>query len=69
MPSTFRISSKRSKVVPSEFKSGVPLAERLRPQCLDEFFGQKHLTGPDSLLMYMLDNGTIGSLIFWGPPG
>lgn len=55
--------------MPSKFKSGVPLAEKLRPQCLDEFFGQKHLTGSDSLLMHMLDNGTIGSLIFWGPPG
>ncbi|OAX31771.1 P-loop containing nucleoside triphosphate hydrolase protein [Rhizopogon vinicolor AM-OR11-026] len=69
MPSAFRMSSKRSKVMPSNSTSAVPLAERLRPQCLEDFFGQKHLTGPDSLLMNMLNNGIIGSLIFWGPPG
>ncbi|KAG2345474.1 P-loop containing nucleoside triphosphate hydrolase protein [Suillus weaverae] len=63
------LSSKRFKGTPSDFQSAVPLAERLRPQCLDEFFGQKHLTGPESLLMSMLDSGIIGSLILWGPPG
>lgn len=63
------LSSKRFKGTPSNFKSAMPLAERLRPQCLDEFFGQKHLTGPESLLMNMLDSGIIGSLILWGPPG
>lgn len=63
------LSSKRFKGTPSNFKSVMPLAERLRPQCLDEFFGQKHLTGPESLLMSMLDKGIIGSLVLWGPPG
>lgn len=63
------LSSKRFKDAPSNFKSSVPLAERLRPKCLDEFFGQKHLTGPESILMSMLDGGIIGSLILWGPPG
>lgn len=63
------LSSKRFKDTPSNFKSSVPLAERLRPKCLDEFFGQKHLTGPESFLMSMLDSGIIGSLILWGPPG
>lgn len=63
------LSSKRFKGTSSNFKSAMPLAERLRPQCLDEFFGQKHLTGPESLLMSMLDKGIIGSLILWGPPG
>ncbi|KAG1732196.1 DNA polymerase III, clamp loader complex, gamma/delta/delta subunit [Suillus paluster] len=69
MPSLSRMTSKRLKGTPSDFKSAIPLAERLRPQSLDEFFGQKHLTGPDSLLMNMLDSGIIGSLILWGPPG
>lgn len=63
------LSSKRVKGTPSNFKSAMPLAERLRPQCLDQFFGQKHLIGPDSILMSMLDSGIIGSLILWGPPG
>ncbi|KAG2079026.1 P-loop containing nucleoside triphosphate hydrolase protein [Suillus decipiens] len=63
------LSSKRFKGTPSNLKLAMPLAERLRPQCLDEFFGQKHLTGPESLLTSMLDSGIIGSLILWGPPG
>ncbi|KAG1839832.1 P-loop containing nucleoside triphosphate hydrolase protein [Suillus subalutaceus] len=63
------LSSKRFKGTPSNFKSAMPLAERLRPQCLDQFFGQKHLIGPDSILTSMLDSGIIGSLILWGPPG
>ncbi|KAG1866750.1 hypothetical protein F4604DRAFT_1778504 [Suillus subluteus] len=63
------LSSKRFKGTPSNFKPAIPLAERLRPQCLDQFFGQKHLIGPDSILMSMLDSGIIGSLILWGPPG
>ncbi|KAI9569582.1 DNA polymerase III, clamp loader complex, gamma/delta/delta subunit [Boletus coccyginus] len=47
----------------------MPLAERLRPQSLDEFVGQKHLTGPCSLLRSLLGSGNLGGIIFWGPPG
>lgn len=46
-----------------------PLAERIRPTSLDEVIGQTHLIGPDGPLRTMLDNGSLGSLIFWGPPG
>lgn len=46
-----------------------PLAERLRPQNLDTFVGQKHLIGPDKPLRKMLEYGTLPSLILWGPPG
>ncbi|THU95670.1 P-loop containing nucleoside triphosphate hydrolase protein [Dendrothele bispora CBS 962.96] len=46
-----------------------PLAERLRPSTLSEFVGQSHLTRPDSLLMNAIRNDSLGSLIFWGPPG
>ncbi|KAL0575500.1 DNA-dependent ATPase mgs1 [Marasmius crinis-equi] len=46
-----------------------PLAERLRPHTLDDFIGHRHLTGPDSLLMKSLAAGSVGSMIFWGPPG
>lgn len=46
-----------------------PLAERLRPTVLEEFFGQNHLLGPGKLLQELLASGTIPSLIFWGPPG
>ena len=46
-----------------------PLAERLRPQSLDEFIGQKHLVGKDAVLRRMIESGRIPSIIFWGPPG
>lgn len=46
-----------------------PLAERMRPQNLDEFIGQKHLVGKGAVLRKMIDSGRVPSLIFWGPPG
>ena len=49
--------------------SNVPLAERLRPQQLEDLFGQSHLTGKDSILRTAIDNKKIPSMILWGPPG
>ncbi len=46
-----------------------PLAERLRPQNLDEFIGQEHLVGKGAILRRMIESGRIPSIIFWGPPG
>ena len=46
-----------------------PLAERLRPQTLDDYIGQKPLVGPDAVLRKMIDSGRISSFILWGPPG
>ena len=46
-----------------------PLAERLRPRTLAEVSGQEHLTGPDGALTRLLASPTLGSMIFWGPPG
>ena len=46
-----------------------PLADRLRPQRIAEVIGQDHILGPDAPLGAMLGAGTLGSLIFWGPPG
>ena len=46
-----------------------PLAERLRPQSLEEYIGQKHLVGPNSVLRQMIEGGRITSFIMWGPPG
>lgn len=46
-----------------------PLAEILRPKTLDDVLGQEHLTGKAGTIKRMLDNDTINSLIFWGPPG
>ncbi len=46
-----------------------PLADRLRPSRLDEVAGQEHLLGKDGALTRLLRSGSLGSLIFWGPPG
>jgi putative ATPase len=49
--------------------TSIPLAERLRPQTLNELIGQQHLTGPGSILRKALENKKIPSMILWGPPG
>jgi len=46
-----------------------PLADRLRPSALSEVIGQGQILGPDAPLTVMLASGSLGSLIFWGPPG
>ena len=46
-----------------------PLADRLRPQTLDEVIGQETLLGPDGPLGAMLASGALSSLVLWGPPG
>lgn len=51
-------------------KSGPrPLADRLRPETPEDVVGQDHILGPDGTLTRMLMSRTLGSLIFWGPPG
>ncbi len=49
--------------------TNIPLAEKLRPKNLDEVIGQEHLTGPNGPIRKMVENDTLNSLIFWGPPG
>lgn len=46
-----------------------PLAERIRPKSLDDFFGQKKLVGEGKPLRKMIENQSLSSLILWGPPG
>ncbi|KPF98336.1 AAA family ATPase [Rhodopseudomonas sp. AAP120] len=46
-----------------------PLPDRLRPRTLSEVVGQDHIVGPDGALTRMLETRTLGSLVFWGPPG
>ena len=46
-----------------------PLADRLRPKTLADVVGQDHLVGPEGTITRMLRSGSLGSLIFWGPPG
>ncbi len=47
----------------------LPLAERLRPRNLDEFFGQKHLLGQGKVLRRLIEGDKVCSMILWGPPG
>jgi putative ATPase len=49
--------------------SSAPLAERMRPQTLDDLLGQEHLTGKGSILRTAIENGKIPSMILWGSPG
>src|SRR5438552_3699585 len=46
-----------------------PLAARMRPRTLDEFVGQRHLLAPGKPLREAIERGTVGSMVFWGPPG
>jgi putative ATPase len=64
MPSLFDVSAEDlSSEAPR------PLADRLRPQSLEEIVGQEHLVGEGGALRRMIDGGSLSSLILWGPPG
>ena len=52
-----------------ENENNQPLASRLRPQNLEEFVGQTHLTGEGKILRKFIEEDKISSMIFWGPPG
>ena len=49
--------------------SSQPLADRMRPNSLDDYAGQKHLVGNGAVLRRMIESGNISSFILWGPPG
>lgn len=53
----------------SSFTSHIPLAERMRPQTLDEFVGQEQLLGEKGLLRKLIQSDRLSSIILWGPPG
>ncbi len=46
-----------------------PLAHRMKPKTLDEFFGQDHIVGKDKLLYRLIKADKLTSVILWGPPG
>ena len=75
-PATTEMSSKPKTKTPNLFAAAGleravprPLADKLRPEKLSEVVGQDHLLGPDGALTRMLETRSLGSLIFWGPPG
>ena len=53
----------------SASKSPAPLADRMRPATLEEFYGQPAILAPDSALRRMIEEDKVPSLVFWGPPG
>ncbi|TFK44624.1 DNA polymerase III, clamp loader complex, gamma/delta/delta subunit [Crucibulum laeve] len=65
-PDPFR-ATKRNKL--NNLQAATPLAEKLRPNTLDDFVGQSHLLNSGSVLLKLLESHSAGSLIFWGPPG
>src|SRR4051812_33517479 len=52
-----------------EGQVGQPLADKVRPQTLDELIGQDHLVGPGMFLRQIIESGQPVSIILWGPPG
>ena len=53
----------------ADFTQHVPLAERMRPASLENFFGQEHLVGPGAFLKKAIEADAVPSMILWGPPG
>ena len=62
----FDTKNKRSKKTDAKF---APLAERMRPDTLDDFAGQKHLVAAGKPIRQMIESGDVVSMILWGPPG
>ncbi len=58
-----------SSVTSETAEKARPLADRMRPKSLAEVTGQQHLTGTDGVITRMIATGSLGSMIFWGPPG
>lgn len=55
--------------LPEADRKGRPLAERLRPQTLDDYVGQEHILGPGKPLRRQIERDQVTSIILWGPPG
>ncbi len=59
-----------SKIQSKKKRSDIaPLAERIRPESIEEFVGQEHIIGPGKPLRLMIEQKQLWSMIFWGPPG
>lgn len=64
--------TKRGREAESLFEArpgDAPLAARMRPRTLDEYVGQEHVLAPGSALRRSIEDGTVGSIVLWGPPG
>jgi len=59
----------RPHEVDSKSKNHANLSFRMRPTTLDDYAGQEHLIGKNGIIRKMIENNTVSSMIFWGPPG
>jgi putative ATPase len=64
-----KLTTQQTSLGAREVDPGAPLAERMRPRTLDEFYGQNHLLGDGKPLRQLIGSGRARSLILWGPPG
>ena len=69
MPKAYRRPLVRQPSLLEVPESARPLAERMRPRTLEEFAGQQHLLAAGKPLRRSIEKGTVGSMVFWGPPG
>ena len=65
----FCLTKKNANFALSNRTMSRPLAERLRPQSIEEYIGQTHLVGANGVFRKFLDTGNVPSFILWGPPG
>lgn len=66
---TTNVKDKVMDLFEGNLRANAPLADRMRPTTLDEFIGQEHLIGANSFLVRAIKANSVGSCIFWGPPG
>ncbi|MFZ0888170.1 MAG: AAA family ATPase, partial [Candidatus Binataceae bacterium] len=64
-----RRAAQEESLFPQRRPAGQPLADRMRPESLEEVVGQEHLLGPGKLLSQVVAAGALPSMILWGPPG
>jgi putative ATPase len=69
MSDLFASESEQNASPPAAAATNAPLAERMRPQILDEYFGQQHILGPGKLLRRAIEADRISSILLFGPPG
>ena len=69
MPAEADLFGVETQAAPARDDPARPLADRLRPQSLEEVVGQDHLTGPEGAITRMLAQGSLSSIVLWGPPG
>ncbi len=64
-----RNSSENMLILPQKMDNQTPLAERLRPNKIEDYLGQSHLVGQGAILRRAIESGNLPSFLLWGPPG